>query len=196
MTRITELWKELLGLIGDDPQRIGLKDTPERITKMYAELFQGYDPKLKPKITVFPNGSDGMRYNQLIIDEGTFSSFCEHHCLPFTGRYWFAYIPHPKGNILGLSKVAHAVRYYSAKVQVQERLVKEIIDALWDALVKEDANPKGMALVLRGKHMCKSLRGVRQDGDMTTIELRGMLREDSRTRNEFLNFVNGGAWTK
>ncbi len=188
--RVKELWTKLLELLGDNPLREGLKNTPRRVAAMYSELFCGYDLKSKPKITVFPNGSDNVTYNQLIIDEGTFCSFCEHHCLPFFGKYWFGYIPHKEGNILGLSKVARIVRFHSARLQVQERLVGEIIDDVWSAISKSNVEPKGMALVLKAKHLCKCIRGVRQDGEMTTIELRGLLKEDQKTRQEFFSFVH------
>lgn len=191
--RIKELWTELLSLFGDNPLREGLKDTPSRVAAMFSELLCGYDTNSKPKITVFPNGADGLTYNQLIIDEGTFCSFCEHHCLPFFGRYWFGYIPQQNGNIVGLSKIARVVRFHASRLQVQERLVREVIDDVWNSLSKNSIAPKGMALVLKAKHLCKCIRGVRQDGEMTTIELRGLLKEDARTRQEFLSFVHGGS---
>lgn len=189
---IKELWTKLLEILGENPSREGLKDTPSRVAAMYNELFCGYDIKLKPKITVFPNGADNVTYNQLIIDEGTFCSFCEHHCLPFFGKYWFSYLPNKDGSILGLSKVARVIHFHSAKLQVQERLVKEVIDDLWFAISKSGVEPKGMALVLKAKHLCKCIRGVRQDGEMTTIELRGKLKEDPKTRQEFFSFVHNG----
>jgi GTP cyclohydrolase IA len=186
--KIAQHWEQLLTLIGDDPKRPGLKDTPARVAKAYAELFSGYDMSKKPRITTFPNGTDGLTYDQMIIDEGTFTSFCEHHCLPFTGSYWFSYIPAPKGRILGLSKVARVINFHAARLQIQERLVKDVTDDLWAALAHDGA-PKGMALVIKARHLCKCMRGVRQGGEMTTIELRGLFKEDAKTRLEFFTFV-------
>lgn len=190
--KITELWRELLKEIGENPARPGLQGTPLRIASMYEEIFRGYDTNCKPKITTFPNGEDGIIYNQMIIDQGTFHSFCEHHGLPFFGHYWFSYIPHAQGKIIGLSKVAHVVHFHSAKLQIQERLVKDVIDELWNALAQVEAEPKGMALVLKARHLCKSMRGVKQDGEMITIELRGLFKEDQKTRQEFFSFVQEG----
>lgn len=187
--KIAELWAELLKEIGENRSRPGLEGTPLRIASMYEEIFRGYDQNSKPKITTFPNGEDGIIYNQMIIDQGTFHSFCEHHGLPFFGKYWFSYIPQPQGKIIGLSKVAHLVHFHSAKLQIQERLVKDIIDDLWKALSHDRVEPKGMALVLKAKHLCKSMRGVKQEGEMITIELRGLFKEDQKTRQEFFSFV-------
>ena len=156
--KIAELWTDLLREIGENPDRPGLQGTPLRIASMYEELFRGYDASCIPKITTFPNGEDGIIYNQMIIDQGTFNSFCEHHGLPFFGYYWFSYIPHAQGKIIGLSKVAHLVHFNSAKLQIQERLVKDITDDLWKALIRESCEPKGMALVLKARHLCKSMR--------------------------------------
>ena len=99
-----DLIKNVIIRIGDNPKREGLKDTPKRVAKMWKEIFKGYDEKQKPKITTFPNGSDGISYDQMIMDEGPFYSHCEHHIVPFFGQYYFAYIPHPKGKSSGLVK--------------------------------------------------------------------------------------------
>jgi GTP cyclohydrolase I len=184
----------ILKLIGDDPNREGLKDTPRRVEKMYKELFYGYDESKKPKVTTFPNGQDGIVYDQMIIDEGTYNSFCEHHMMPFGGKYWFSYIPDTSGSIVGLSKIARVVDYYSARLQVQERLVQQIVEHLWNELSQDGTikPPVGMAMVMKGKHMCKTMRGAKKDGEMTTIELRGAFRDNPEVRAEFLKFVNGG----
>src|SRR3989338_8179729 len=188
-SKIAELWTTLLKEVGENPARSGLQGTPLRIASMYEEIFRGYDEMCKPIITTFPNGEDGIIYNQMIIDQGTFHSFCEHHGLPFFCHYWFSYIPHGQGKIIGLSKVAHLVHFHSAKLQIQERLVKDIIDDLWKALAQESNEPKGMALVLKARHLCKSMRGVKQDGEMITIELRGLFKEEQKTRQEFFSFL-------
>lgn len=179
--------------IGENPKRQGLLDTPKRVVKMWKEIFRGYDISQKPKITTFLNGEDGLTYDQMVTDEGLFYSQCEHHMVPFFGQYWFSYIPHPKGKILGLSKVARVVDYYSAKLQIQERLVQEVVDALWDELCKDvEYKPLGMALIMKGKHLCKCMRGVKKDGNMTSSELRGAFKEEASARNEFLKLIELG----
>lgn len=178
--------------IGENPNRQGLQDTPRRVVNMWKELFRGYDINQKPRITTFMNGEDGLTYDQMVIDEGDFYSQCEHHLLPFFGKYYFAYIPNPKGKILGLSKVARVVDYHSAKLQIQERLVQDIVNDLWNELTKgcEENPPLGMALVMVGEHLCKSMRGVKKKGQMTSSELRGVFRDDNNNaRNEFMNLI-------
>ncbi len=180
--------KQIFEYIGEDPNREGLKGTPKRILKVWNETLRGYDKSQKPKITTFNNGSDGITYDQMILDSGDYYSYCEHHFLPFFGDYNFAYIPHKEGLILGLSKVARIVDYYSAKLQIQERLVTEIVDALWDELCKSDNPPIGMALVMKGEHLCKTMRGVKKKGKMTTSYFKGLF-EKSEVRNEFLQLI-------
>lgn len=188
-----EIIVEMLKLIGENPQREGLKGTPERIIRMWKELFRGYDKTQAPKVTVFDNGHDGIVYDEMIHDEGNFYSFCEHHMLPFFGNYYFAYIPDPRGKIVGLSKVARVVDYFSAKLQIQERLVHEIVEYLWTVLCDTkvcEYKPLGMALVMEGEHLCKTMRGARKKGKMRTTKLIGNFKDDPNTRSEFLNWVN------
>jgi len=173
----------MLERIGENPNRPGLKETPRRVVKMWKEIFRGYDPAQKPIITAFNNGEDGVTYDQMITDEGDFYSQCEHHTIPFFGRYYFAYVPGK--TIIGLSKVARIVDYYSAKLQIQERLVKEILDE-----IERVAQPEGIALVIEGEHLCKSMRGVKKKGKMKTTDLRGCFRTDEKTRSEFMGWVN------
>lgn len=186
-----ELVTEMIRRIGEDPDRAGLKDTPRRVTAVWSELYVGYSDDKKPKITTFPNGEDGLIYNEMIVDSGTFYSNCEHHLLPFFGEYTFGYIPAKKGNVLGLSKVARVVDFCSAKLQIQERLTGEIVQMLWDALSKDSEEPRGMGLLLSGTHMCKSMRGIGKDGRMTTVELRGLFKKNHGTRVEFLHMKGG-----
>jgi len=171
-----------LEVIGENPLREGLLDTPKRVTKMWKELFRGYDESQKPTITVFDNGSDGLVYDNMVLDTGDFYSQCEHHMVPFFGNYWFAYIPDKK--ILGISKVARVVDYYSAKLQVQERLVKEVLDE-----IEKQVQPRGIALVMKGEHLCKTMRGVKKKGYMVTSDLRGVFRTDPAARAEFMRYV-------
>ena len=177
-----QLVRELLLAIGDNPNREGLKDTPRRAANMYSELFRGYYQDEKPDITVFSNGKDGIVYDQMILDSGHGFSMCEHHMMPFEFSYDFGYIPDKK--VLGLSKVARVVDYYAAKLQVQERLVKEIVDCL-----ESELKPTAIGLVLNGRHLCKSMRGVKKEGNMITSDLRGKFKTEPETRAEFLSFI-------
>ena len=183
--------RAILKEIGEDPNREGLVDTPKRVAKMYKELFRGYDESQKPAVTTFANGADGIAYDEMVIDSGFFHSQCEHHMLPFSGQYWFGYLPSLKGRVLGLSKVARVVDYFSAKLQIQERLVHEVVTCLLDALSKDNAEPPlGVALVMRAEHLCKTMRGVKKKGVMTTSKMTGLfLEKDDSVRREFLNFV-------
>lgn len=186
---VEENIRRIFEYIGEDPNRTGLLGTPDRIIRMWSEIFRGYKEDQKPKITVFPNGEDGITYDSMVIDEGDYYSMCEHHMMPFFGHYWFAYIPNPKGKILGISKIGRVVDYCAAKLQVQERLTHDIVQMLEDALGKENP-PLGIALVMRGSHLCKEMRGVKKKGIMTSSYLTGKFREDPEVRAEFMNFVN------
>ena len=140
--KIMEIWRELLIAIGENPDREGLKDTPKRIARMYGEIFRGYQEKNKPKITTFKNGVDGISYSGIVCDKGYFFSHCEHHGMPFFGEYYLGYIPDKK--IIGLSKLARVVDYYSSRFQIQERLSKEILNHI-DSVAK----PRGAILILK-----------------------------------------------
>jgi len=188
-----ELVRQMLFAIGENPDRPGLEETPDRVVKMWKEIFKGYDINNKPKITVFDNGDDGIRYDEMISDEGGFHSHCEHHMLVISGKYWFAYIPHPQGKVLGLSKIGRVVDYFSAKLQVQERLTHEIVEYLWTLLCDEKIckhPPIGMGLVLEAEHLCKTMRGVKKKGNMRTTILKGSLKTEPAARMEFMNWVN------
>jgi len=181
--------REILMLIGEEPDREGLKETPDRVARMWKEIFRGYDIKNKPKVTVFNNGSDGIVYDQMACDTGNFYSHCEHHIVPFFGKYFFAVIYHPQGKILGLSKVSRVVDYYSAKLQVQERLGHQIVEELWKKLTGVKP-PLAMGLVLECEHLCKSMRGVKKVGMMRTCILKGTFKTEPAARAEFLDWVN------
>lgn len=187
--RIAQLVQELLELIGDNPQRTGLQDTPKRVARMYAEIYRGYNPAQKPNITTFPNGEDGIVYDSMVVDTGDFYSCCEHHMMPFFGKYYFAYLPHPKGKILGISKIGRVVDYCAAKLQVQERLTHEVVEMLGEALGGEYP-PLGIALVMRGQHLCKTMRGARKKGEMVSSCLTGLFQTDSALRAEFMNLIS------
>lgn len=187
--KVEEHIRGILEYLGEDPDREGLIGTPERIVRMWKEIFRGYDPQQKPKITVFKNGCDGIVYDDMIIDEGEFYSVCEHHMMPFFGRYWFAYIPNPNGRILGISKIGRVIDYCAAKLQIQERLAHEVVDMLAEALKDEEYPPLGIALVMKASHLCKEMRGVRKHGDMTSGCLTGAFKEDRYVRTEFLDLI-------
>lgn len=176
--------KTLIKAIGENPDREGLIGTPDRIMRMWKEIFRGYDPKQKPKITTFTNDE---HTTDLIFDTGDYYSMCEHHILPFFGKYYFAYIPNPNGKILGISKVARVVGYCSARLQLQERLAKDVIEMLSEAL---DREALGLAIVMKGKHLCKTMRGVKNNGNMTVAHLTGVFREDINLRNEFYRLID------
>ena len=174
--------KEIIGLIGDDPEREGLIETPERVMRSWVEIFAGYEMDIELMMTSFESES----YEEMIILEGIeFSSTCEHHMLPFHGQAWVAYIPHT--HIVGISKLVRLVEAFSKRLQNQERLTMQITEALDDYL-----DPKGSACVIKAHHMCMGCRGVKQPhAIMTTSSLTGAFKEDPQTRMEFLSFVNG-----
>jgi GTP cyclohydrolase I len=170
--------KDLLVALGQDPTDAHLVDTPLRVAQAYEELLSpvGVDP------TTFPNDEG---YDELVlVRDIPFHSLCEHHLLPFVGKAHVAYLP--KDRILGLSKLARVVEHYSRALQVQERMTQQI--AGW---LEEQLAPRGVGVVLEAEHMCMRLRGVRVPGTMTvTSALRGTMRDDARTRGEFLDLVH------
>lgn len=185
ITKEALIVREMLHAIGENPDRPGLRDTPNRVAKMWKEIFRGYDKEQKPKITTFDNRADGMNYDEMITDSGYFYTFCEHHMVPFFGDYYFAYIPGKK--IIGLSKVARLIDYYAARLQVQERLVADVLDEL-----EQELEPVGIALILKGRHLCKEMRGVKKvNGKMVTSDLRGVFKTKPEVRMEFLQLING-----
>lgn len=176
--------REILAYIGEDAGREGLLGTPDRIVRMWREIFRGYDPKQKPKITTFAND---MKTEDIVFDSGDYYSMCEHHMMPFFGKYYFAYIPSPTGRILGISKVARVVGYCSARLQLQERLAKDIVTMLSDAL---NNDVQGMAIVMKGTHLCKTMRGVRSNGQMTVAHLSGIFKDNPDARKEFYKLID------
>lgn len=174
--------KAILNLIGDNAEREGLKGTPDRVARMFNEIYRGYDPEQKPKITTFQNGTDGIVYDSMVVDEGTFYSMCEHHMMPFFGKYYFAYIPNPKGKILGISKIGRVVDYCAARLQIQERLGRNVVDTLSEALGKENP-PLGVAIIMQGEHLCKTMRGVKKKGVMLSSYYTGVFKNDAGLRN-------------
>lgn len=176
--------KTLLSYIGENPDREGLKGTPDRIIRMWDEIFRGYDKDKIPRITTFPNEE---KETDIVFDSGDYYSMCEHHVLPFFGKYYFAYIPSPDGRILGISKIARVIGYCAARLQLQERLAIEIIKMLDAAL---NGKALGFAIVMRGQHLCKTMRGVRNKGKMTVSHFTGVFKDDPDKRNEFYKLID------
>ena len=176
--------RTLMTYIGEDPTRDGLVDTPDRILRMYEEIFRGYDADKNPNITTF-NNEEG--FSDIVFDSGEYYSMCEHHMLPFFGNYYFAYIPSPEGRILGISKVARVVGYCAARLQLQEKLAVDIVNMLSKAL---EGKALGFAIVLKGQHLCKTMRGVRNNGKMTVSHFTGLFaKSDNNRREEFYKMI-------
>jgi len=172
----------ILENIGEDPTREGLLRTPSRVAKMYAELTAGYhiDPAALINDAVFSVDYDEM----VMVKDIDFSSLCEHHMLPFMGRVHVAYIPN--GKVIGLSKIPRIVEMFARRLQVQERLTVQIADFIDQAL-----QPRGVAVVAEGVHMCSVMRGVKKaNAKMITSAMRGAFRSDPRTRAEFMGHVD------
>lgn len=175
----------ILTEIGEDSNREGLVGTPERIARMYEEIYRGYDGSKQPKITTFRNGSDGIVYSNVITDSGLFYSMCEHHMMPFLGTYTFAYLPAPHGKLLGLSKIGRIVDYCAARLQLQERLCYDIVHTIEEELKRDEPQenwPLGVAIRMQAKHLCKSMRGARKQGQMTASFATGIFAPKLSTR--------------
>ena len=176
---------QILQAVGEDPQREGLQKTPARVSRMYAELLAGYNTA--PDVLV--NGAIfEVQYDEMVIVRDIeFYSLCEHHMLPFIGRVHVAYIPN--GKVLGLSKIPRVVDMYARRLQVQERMTRQIADFLRDLL-----KPQGVAVVVEAMHLCSMMRGVKKhDARMTTSAMHGAFRANLATREEFLQNIARGA---
>lgn len=181
-TKLEKHIKELLNLIGENPQREGLLRTPRRVAKTFELLMSGYKHDVKKILNgaVFKERYDEM----VIVKDIDFFSMCEHHLLPFYGKAHIAYIPN--GKIIGLSKIPRLVEVFSRRLQVQERMTQQIADALYTGL-----EPDGVAVVIEARHLCMMMRGVeKQNSVATTSAMLGSFRDDERTRNEFLNLIS------
>ena len=181
--RVQRAVRELLLGIGEDPDREGLLATPRRVADMYVELFEGLDsdPAEHLKVT-FDAGHDEM----VMVRDIAFTSLCEHHMVPFVGVAHVAYVPNLKGQITGLSKLARLVEGYARRLQVQERMTTQIVEAL-----ERELAPRGSLVVLEAEHFCMSMRGVKKAGATTvTSAVRGLFRSDASSRAEALNFIH------
>ena len=175
----------LLKAIGENPKREGLKFTPKRVARMYSELLSGYhvDPEAMINGALFNISYDEM----VLVRDIEFYSLCEHHILPFMGRVHVAYIP--DGKVIGLSKIPRIVDMYARRLQVQERMTRQVADFLRDLL-----KPQGVAVVVEAVHLCSKMRGVKKhDARMTTSAMHGAFRANLATRQEFLDNISRGA---
>jgi GTP cyclohydrolase I len=183
--RVRQAVQEILEAVGEDAEREGLRRTPERVARMYAELLSGYhiDPAGVVNGALFEEEYDEM----VIVRDIEFYSLCEHHLLPFMGRVHVAYLP--DGKVLGLSKIPRIVDLYSHRLQVQERMTRQIADFVRDIL-----KPQGVAVVVEALHLCMMMRGVQKhNARMTTSAMHGAFRSNPATRQEFLDNISRGA---
>jgi GTP cyclohydrolase I len=171
--------------IGDDPDRPGIAETPERVADMYAEIFAGIGKDPQELLTVVAGaGHDEM----IMVHDIPLYGICEHHVIPFVGKAHVAYVPNRDGRITGLSKIARLVDLLSKRLQVQERLTTEIADALDEAI-----QPRGVFVMIEAEHLCMTMRGVKKPGSITaTSAVRGVFRSDARTRSEALELLRRG----
>jgi GTP cyclohydrolase I len=177
--------KNILLAVDEDPTREGLRRTPLRVAQMYEELLSGYN--IDPKKVV--NGAlFNVEYDEMVlVRDIEFYSLCEHHMLPFMGRAHVAYIP--DGKVIGLSKIPRIVDMFARRLQVQERMTRQIADFIQDLL-----NPQGVAVVVEGLHLCMMMRGVKKNNArMTTSAMHGAFRANLATRQEFLDNISRGA---
>ncbi len=181
--RVEGLIAELLDAIGEDPQRNGLLETPRRVADMYVELFEGLDADPGEHLRVsFEAGHDEM----VMVRDIPFTTLCEHHLVPFTGLAHLAYLPGPEGRITGLSKMARLVEGFARRLQVQERLTTDIVEAM-----ERELTPRGSMVVIEAEHFCMSMRGVKKQGTSTvTAAVRGVFRDDAAYRAEALQYIH------
>ena len=179
--KIKEGVRLLLEGIGEDVNRVGLKDTPDRIARMYQEIFGGmYEDAHEHLTKVFPADNDEMVLEKDIV----FYSTCEHHLLPFYGKAHVAYIP--DGKVVGLSKLARTVEVYARRPQIQEQMTAQIADAIMEHLA-----PKGAMVVVEAEHMCMTMRGIKKPGSKTvTMVSRGVFEDNDMLQNRFFQMLN------
>ncbi len=176
--RIEAAVRELLEAVGENPDREGLRETPQRVARMYEEIFAGKEenPALHLRKTF------AAQFNACILEKGiTFYSLCEHHLMPFFGKAYVAYVP--DGRVVGLSKLARCVEGFARRPQLQERLTAQIADALMEELA-----PKGVMVLLEAEHLCMTMRGIKKPGSKTvTYVTRGCFTEETRLQEQFFS---------
>lgn len=179
-SKVEQAIKLLLEGIGEDINREGLKETPERIAKMYEEIFSGFDESADVHLSKRFHVSN----NEMVLEKDiTFYSMCEHHLLPFYGKAHVAYIPN--GEVVGLSKLARTVEVFAKRPQLQERLTAQIADA-----VMENLNPKGVMVVVEAEHLCMTMRGIKKPGSKTVTSVtRGSFQNNMELQGTFYNML-------
>lgn len=179
--KIEKAIREILVAIGENPSRQGIKDTPRRVARMYAELFSGLHKDPGKEISIFHNED---HEEMIIVKNIPFYSMCEHHLVPFIGKAHVVYIP-TKGRVTGLSKLVRVIEGFAKRPQVQERLTSQIADCLMERL-----KPRGVLVIIEAEHLCMSMRGVKKPGAITTTSaVRGVLQKNSKTRAEALTLI-------
>lgn len=180
--RIQRAVREILLAVGEDPNREGLKETPARVARMYAEVFSG----LKDDPAIHLRKTFTQKYDEMVlVKDITFESMCEHHLLPFIGKAHVAYIP--DGKIVGLSKLARVIEVVSRRPQVQERITETVAD-----LIEAELHPRGVAVILEAEHFCMCMRGIRKPGSSTvTSAMRGGFKHNHSTRMELMSLIYG-----
>ena len=181
--KVEDAFRTILKWIGEDPDRDGLIETPDRLRRAYREYFAGYEEDPEEVLRKTFTEVDG--YDEMIVLRGvTFESHCEHHVAPIIGRAWVGYIPDKR--VVGISKLARVVEIFSKRMQIQERLTAQIANT-----VDEVLKPCGVAVVIKAAHHCMIDRGVRKRGaDLVTSRMLGVFRDQAQTRHEFLSLVN------
>jgi GTP cyclohydrolase I len=182
--KIKRAMTDIIKAIGEDPDREGLRDTPERVAEMYAELFMGIDKDPKDDLNV---GFELGHREMIVLKDIPFYSMCEHHLLPFYGVAHVGYIPSDEGRIIGISKLARVVETIARRPQIQERMTTEIADAL-----DEGIKPAGVAVVIQAEHLCMIMRGIKKPGsNVITSAIRGAFRRRPASRAEFFSLIQG-----
>jgi GTP cyclohydrolase I len=182
LDRIARAVREILLAVGENPDREGLKETPQRVARMYAEMFAGLRDDPRPHLQkIFTEKYDEV----VLVRDISFCSMCEHHLLPFMGHAHIGYVP--KGKVVGLSKLARVVEAVSRRPQVQERMTEDIANLLVDEL-----GAKGVAVVIEATHTCMTIRGVRKPGSVcVTSAMKGLFRENLSSREEIMQLIYG-----
>ena len=181
MKKLEDAVRTILSEIGEDPDRQGLINTPHRVAKMYKDVTEGYNQNAKDIIN---DACFDVKYDEMVVVANIeYYSLCEHHLLPFFGVVHVGYLPNKK--VVGLSKIPRIVEMFARRLQVQENMTRQIADTIQDMV-----NPKGVGVVVEGKHMCMMMRGVQKDqAKMMTSTLLGEFRDDQKTRDEFLQLI-------
>lgn len=182
-SQIEKSFRDVLRWIGEDPDRDGLRETPNRLARAFQEYFSGYRQDPEQILQKTFEETDG--YDEMVVLRGIpFESHCEHHVAPIIGRAWVAYVPNRR--VVGISKIARVVEAYAKRLQIQERLTAQVANTIEKVL-----KPQGVAVVIKAAHHCMSSRGVHMHGtDLVTSHMLGCFRENPMTRQEFISMVN------